>query len=118
VHKSTQNRNFSIPAETELLGRKIKVFHTPYLKSGSYGHTSLITSNIHIAATVDGVIVPDSEKEITYLHEIAHLILAKNNYEKKIRRAGIDLESLVEDIAVGMHQVLTKAKSRKDTRNG
>lgn len=103
---------FMIPDETELLGRSIKVFYdTPkLLRSGSYGYTSLVNCNIHIANTVGGIPVPEAERQITFFHEIAHLILAKNGYERKIRKAGIDLESLVEDIAVGIHQVLTKAR--------
>lgn len=102
-----------IPRETELLGRKIKVMvDSDYIRKreGYYGLANKISCEIHISSTVDDVDVPMEEQEITYFHEIFHLILAKQGYEQALERAGIDLEKIVEDLAVGIHQVITKAK--------
>lgn len=102
-----------IPKETELLGRKIKVLinSKDVITDRAYGIANRITSEVHIATMIDGNQIPPEEQEITYFHEIFHLILAKNNYEEKLAKASIDLEDIVEDLAVGIHQILTKAKS-------
>lgn len=102
-----------IPKETELLGRKIKVFYdSPLIRSkeGYYGYTNVVNCDIHIATSMESIEIPRSEQEITYLHEIFHLLFSKLGYEDRIERAGIDIEKIVEDFAVGIHQILTKAK--------
>lgn len=106
-------RSRLIPKETELLGRKIKVYHdSPLIKSkaGYYGFTNLINCDVHIASKMDGINIPQEEQEITYYHEIFHLLFSKLGYEEKIEKAGIDIEKIVEDFAIGMHQIITKAK--------
>lgn len=100
-----------IPQSTELLSRKIHVLidSEEIRKSGSYGQANPVTCDIHLSTSMDGQLIPVEELEITYLHEVFHLILAKNGYEPKLSKADIDLEDLVEDLAIGIHQVLTKA---------
>ena len=102
-----------IPRSTELLGRRIKVLRdSEYIKNrdGYYGLANKISCEIHIASTVNDVVVPLEEQEITYFHEIFHLILAKQGYEEVLEKAGVDLEKIVEDLAVSIHQVITKAR--------
>jgi hypothetical protein len=108
-----KNSSPLIPRETELLGRKIKVMYdSPLIKSkeGYYGYTNVVNCDIHIATSIESIPIPQSEQEITYFHEIFHLLFSKLGYEDKIERAGIDIEKIVEDLAVGIHQILTKAK--------
>lgn len=102
-----------IPKETELLGRRIRVYiDSDYIrrKEGYYGLTNKVSCDIHISSVIDGDKVPIEEQEITYFHEIFHLILAKQGYEDILERANIDLEKMVEDLAVSIHQVITKAR--------
>lgn len=102
-----------IPKETELLGRRIRVYvDSDYIKrrDGHYGLTNKISCDIHLASTIDDIKIPLEEQEITYFHEIFHLILAKQGYEEVLEKAGVDIEKIVEDLAVSIHQILTKAK--------
>lgn len=115
MKKAVRDVPFSsvIPKSTELLGRKIKVLrNSDYIKArdGYYGLANKVSCEIHIANELDGQKIPIAEQEITYFHEIFHLILAKQGYEEQLEKAGIDLEKIVEDLAVGIHQVVTKAR--------
>lgn len=106
-------RSKIIPKYTELLGRKIRVYiDSDHIRNreGYYGLANKISCDIHISTMIDDVPVPMEEQEITYFHEIFHLILAKQGYEELLEKANIDLEKIVEDLAVGIHQIITKAK--------
>lgn len=107
-----KRRHVNIPEQTELLGRKvITKWNTPrVVEKGLYGSMNCITGELHLSEEINGHKVPVEEMEITYWHEMMHFILYKNNYEGKLAEAGIDLEKFVEDMAVAVHQVLSKAK--------
>ena len=102
----------NIPNQTEILGRKIVVkYNTPRLiERGLYGSMNCVTGELHLAETVAGNKVPVEEIEITYWHEVLHYIFNKNGYEKIFHDNNIDLEKIVEDTAVGIHQAINKAK--------
>lgn len=102
----------NIPEQTEVLGRKIKVkWNTPRLiEKGLYGSMNCVTGELHLAEEVRGNKVPVEEIEITYWHEMFHFLLNKNGYEKKFHDSDIDLEKIVEDLAIGIHQAISKAK--------
>lgn len=102
----------NIPEHTEVLGRKINVkWNTPRLiEKGLFGSMNCTTGELHLAEKVYNQNVPVEEIEITYWHEMLHYIFNKNGYEKKFNDVGIDLEKIVEDTALGIHQAITKAK--------
>lgn len=101
-----------IPTETELLGRRIRVYKDSDLikaRKGFYGYTNTVNCDIHIATSISNTEVPKEEQEITYLHEVIHILIAKLGYEEALNGANIDLEKFVEDFAIGIHQIITKA---------
>lgn len=101
-----------IPKSTEILSRKISIkWNTERIREkGLYGSINMTTGELHLADNIYGVKVPVEEIEMTYWHEIFHFVLNKNGYEQKLSKAGIDLEDIVEDLAVGTYQAITKAK--------
>lgn len=99
-----------IPNRTEILSRKVKVKFEHDNVRGINGNIDCNTGEMTLYTNYRGIAFPQEEVEITYLHEIMHFILAKTGWSSKLDKRGIDEEELVEDIAIGIYQALTKAE--------
>lgn len=107
-------KTFIPKTNTQIFGREIKIEHRHVKEdcksSTLYGSIDLKTGTVILRKSQVGDWISDDEREITYLHEIIHFILNKMGYEEKLEKANINLEDLVETIAIGIYDALKNAK--------
>jgi len=94
----------NIPKKFNLLGAEIKVvLDNDYMDDQKcYGQIEYKTNTIYISDKAHGKRIDQSEIEVTFLHELSHLIMNRCGYTKLQND-----EVFIDRMARALHQCLT-----------